>query len=168
MSKTKFFLFITILLAAGYFFLFNPSLVGKAAACNLNNCTYPNCSASIDCDDCDWCDDLNSSTPFPKLNNPVLSPQLRNLSGIEFFQRAVVVGINLLLLAGVLVFVFILLIGGIRWITAGGDKAAMEGARGQVTNAIIGVVILLSVFAIIQLIGFIFGTDLFNLSFPTL
>ncbi len=140
----------------------------KAFACNLNNCTYPNCSASIDCDDCDWCDDLNSSTPFPKLNNPILPPQLRNLSGVEFIQRAVTIGVSLLLVAGAVVFVFIFLIGGIRWITSAGDKAAMEGARGQVTNALIGLAILLSVFAIIQLLGSIFGISLTKLSFPTL
>ena len=54
----------------------------------------------------------------------------------------------------------ILLIGGVRWIISGGDKQAMESARGIVTGAIVGLFIVLSVWAIIVLIETFFGVSI--------
>jgi len=62
-----------------------------------------------------------------------------------------------------LVFFFMLIIGGIRWIISGGDKAQTEGARSQITAALIGLVIVFAAWAIVTLINAFFGVDLFNL-----
>jgi len=62
----------------------------------------------------------------------------------------------IIIIAFVLAFVF-LLIGGIRWILAGGEEKAIGSARGMVTGALIGLVIVLSAFAIIKLIETFFG-----------
>lgn len=71
--------------------------------------------------------------------------------------------IRVLLIAAAIVFFFWLVLGGIRWIMSGGDKARVETARDQVTHALIGLVIVFSAFAIAQLIKVLFGVDLFNL-----
>lgn len=65
--------------------------------------------------------------------------------------------IKLSLIVAALVFFFILVIGGIRWIVSGGDKAATEAARNQITAALVGLVIVFSAWAIIQLIDTLFG-----------
>lgn len=65
--------------------------------------------------------------------------------------------ISLVLIIAAFVFFFMLVIGGIRWITAGGDKAQTEAARGQLTAALIGIVIVFSAWAIIQIIQRFFG-----------
>lgn len=70
----------------------------------------------------------------------------------------------ILVLAGV-IFFFMLIIGGIRWILSGGDKAKTEGARNQITAALIGLVIVFSAWAITALVGGIFNVDLLNLNF---
>jgi len=57
----------------------------------------------------------------------------------------------ILVAAFVLAFIF-LLIGGIRWITAGGDEKGVATARGMITSALIGLVIVLVAFAIIRLV----------------
>ena len=57
----------------------------------------------------------------------------------------------ILVAAFVLAFIF-LLIGGIRWITAGGDEKGVAAARGMITSALIGLVIVLVAFAIIRLV----------------
>ncbi len=67
--------------------------------------------------------------------------------------------IRLILVLAALVFFFILVIGGIRWIASGGDKANTETARNQITAALVGLIIVFSAWAILQLIRVFFGID---------
>lgn len=72
--------------------------------------------------------------------------------------------IRLVLVIAALAFFFILVIGGIRWIASGGDKANTEAARNQITAALVGLVIVFAAWAIIQLINVFFGIDIFELT----
>lgn len=76
--------------------------------------------------------------------------------------------IRLTLVIAAIVFFFILVIGGIRWIASGGDKAQTEGARNQITAALVGLVIVFAAWAILALIKTFFGVDIFQLSLPTI
>jgi TRAP-type C4-dicarboxylate transport system permease small subunit len=67
-----------------------------------------------------------------------------------------------------LVFFFILILGGLKWITSEGDEKAVGAARNQITNGLIGLAIVFAAFAIIKLIGTIFGIDITNFTVPTL
>lgn len=75
--------------------------------------------------------------------------------------------IRLILVIAALVFFFILVVGGIRWIASGGDKAQTETARNQITAALVGLVIVFAAWAIVQLINTFFGIDIFSLTLPT-
>lgn len=75
--------------------------------------------------------------------------------------------IRLILVVAALVFFFILVIGGIRWIASGGDKAQTEAARSQITAALVGLVIVFAAWAIVQLINTFFGINIFELTLPT-
>ena len=97
------------------------------------------------------------------ITNPVLGPSLQSKTGVEFFQDLLPRMIGLAFLVGVLVFFFILIIGAIQWIASGGDKTAVEGARGKITNAIVGVVLLLSLFALLKVIEDFFGINILAL-----
>ena len=66
-----------------------------------------------------------------------------------------------------LIFIIMLLIGGLRWILSGGDKAATESARGQVTAALVGLVIVFSAYAIVLLLNTIFGINILEFAVPT-
>lgn len=68
--------------------------------------------------------------------------------------------IRLALVIAALVFFFILVFGGIRWIVSGGDKAQTETSRSQITAALVGLVIVFSAWAILQLIRVFFGIDI--------
>lgn len=76
--------------------------------------------------------------------------------------------IRMTLVIAAIVFFFILVIGGIKWIASGGDKAQTEGARNQITAALVGLVIVFAAWAILALIRTFFGVDIFSLSIPTL
>ncbi len=67
----------------------------------------------------------------------------------------------ILVVAFVLAFIF-LLIGGIRWIIAGGDEKAVAGARNTITAALIGLVIVLVAFALIRLVEIFFGVSIIS------
>ena len=71
------------------------------------------------------------------------------------------------IVAGV-VFLFMLIIGGIRWVLSGGDKAQTEGARNQITAALIGLVVVFAAYAIATLISNIFGVDILTVNVPTI
>lgn len=72
----------------------------------------------------------------------------------------------ILILAG-LAFFFILVWGGIKWIMSGGDKAHTEGARNQITAALVGLVIVFSAWAITALLNTFFGVDILQLTIPS-
>ena len=67
----------------------------------------------------------------------------------------------ILVVAFVLAFIM-LLIGGIRWITAGGDEKAVGSARNMITAALIGLVIVLVAFALIKLVETFFGVSIIS------
>ena len=62
---------------------------------------------------------------------------------------------GILIAAGILSF-FFLLIGGIQWIIAGGDKEGTEKARKRITAALIGLTIVFSAYALATLVKAIF------------
>ncbi len=103
-----------------------------------------------------------------EINNPVIGPELAALNGVSFFQKLLPALILMALILGVIIFFFMLIIGAVQWISSGGDKAATEAARGRITNAIVGLVILLSFFAITQLLGTFFGIDILRLDIQPL
>ncbi len=66
-----------------------------------------------------------------------------------------------ILLGGAGVFSFIYLLwGGIQWITAGGDKDAVEKARKKIIGALIGLAIVFSAYAILFAVRTLFNVNL--------
>jgi hypothetical protein len=97
------------------------------------------------------------------ITNPALGESVRNLSGTEFFNKLLPNLISLSFIVGAIIFVAIIIVGAIQWIISGGDKAAIESAKSKITNAVIGLVILLSLFAIIYILENFFGIKLLEL-----
>jgi hypothetical protein len=65
---------------------------------------------------------------------------------------------SLLGFAGIVLFV-LLLVGGFKYITSGGDPKAVEGAQKTLTYAIGGLIVILLSFLILVLIKTITGVD---------
>lgn len=74
---------------------------------------------------------------------------------------------TLLIIAALLAF-FFLILGGIQWITSGGDKAGMEAARNKITHAIVGLIIVGAAWAIMILVQNFLGVSIIGgtLNFP--
>lgn len=92
---------------------------------------------------------------------------LCSLSG-ENLGQIVGAVVTFLLVIAVLIALFFLILGGIRWITSGGDKGKVESARNTIIAAIIGLVIAFLAFFILSVALQFFGLSLQNLQLPTI
>lgn len=77
------------------------------------------------------------------------------------------------LLGAVIIIAFLLSLiyfiqGALSWITAGGDKQQLEGARGKITSGIIGLVVVGSVWGVMLIVSSILGFTFPKFIFPTL
>ena len=76
--------------------------------------------------------------------------------------------VTIAFILAVLIALFFLLWGGIKWITSGGDKGGVEAARNQIIAAVIGLIIVFLSFSILNLVLGLFNLNLFKLELPTL
>jgi len=95
------------------------------------------------------------NNPNPNAGGAALGKLIGNLVGGLF-------------IAGFLLAFMEMLTGGITWVTSGGDKQKLEKARDQITNAIIGIIIVGASYALMSLVARFFGMDLTSLSIPSI
>jgi hypothetical protein len=96
-----------------------------------------------------------------------LAPQ-GNFAGLENIQVAGIVPavLTIVMIVAALVALLFLIIGGIKWITSGGDKAQVESARGTVTSALIGLAVVFAAWALFRLIQYFFGIGAMEFDIP--
>lgn len=90
-------------------------------------------------------------------------------TGITFVSYFITIWQALITVGGLLVIIYFLW-GAIEWITAGGDSGKVGKARDKITQAVIGLVLLVGSFVIIAFLGGLFfgrDFDLFRMTFPT-
>lgn len=68
---------------------------------------------------------------------------------------------SIYLIAFLITFIMLAL-GGIAWVTSGGDKEQVEKARNRITNALIGLAIVASTWAVMQIAEHFFGISILN------
>ena len=108
-----------------------------------------------------------------QITNPVLPDSLGGGKNPDVNQAGASLGklisnlVGALFIAGFLLTFMMLIIGGIQWITSGGDKQALEKARNGITNAIMGLVIVGAAYAVMTLVGQFFGINITNLTIPS-
>ncbi len=72
-----------------------------------------------------------------------------------------------LVVAGILLLLYIV-VGGIQWLTSGGEKTALAAARDRITAAFIGLVLIVLVVVIIEFINQVLFKGEFDILRPTL
>jgi len=96
------------------------------------------------------------------------------VSGVGPFQTGITGGakaglgnllssiITTLTIVGGLAFVIFFFIGGLKWITAGGDKAKVSEAQAQMTQAAIGLIVIVVSTFVVGIVGAVLGIDILN------
>ena len=79
---------------------------------------------------------------YAQITNPT-APKFSNPFGLA--QLIAVLWKTAFLVGGIVTLVYIFL-GGLTWITSGGDKAGSEKAKSMITDAVIGIVVLAGYF----------------------
>lgn len=87
-------------------------------------------------------------------------------SGIEGSTSAVEKLISNVLMVLTIVagisFALYFLLGGLNWITAGGNKGKIDKAKGMMTNGAIGLIVIAVSYAITFIVGKALGLDILN------
>ncbi len=65
----------------------------------------------------------------------------------------------LTVIAGI-AFMLYFLLGGLNWITAGGDKGKIDKAKAMMTNGAVGIIIIAVSYAIVWIVGTALGLDI--------
>lgn len=145
--------------------------------CDTSLCPYYQISYCSDakCRGCAWC---NQVVPLP--TSIPGSKQLGRLEGLGplgdtlnyltkgidspliLLNKVISIGIGLITLFAFLYFILQFFTAALKWITAGGDQKSVEAAGKQITNALIGLVIVVSATFIIELVGMVLGIELLN------
>lgn len=77
------------------------------------------------------------------------------------------------LVGGFLILSFIasllyMLLGGFDWLSSGGDKTKLQSARDKITNALVGLIIVGTSWAVMMIVGSFMGIEFPNLPIPTI
>lgn len=64
-----------------------------------------------------------------------------------------------ILIAGIMTLAYMVL-GAVRWVSAGGDKGKIEKAQQTITQAIVGLVVTAIVYALFQIVQYFFGISI--------
>lgn len=100
-----------------------------------------------------------------ELAPPKEFPGLQNITVAGIVQALV----QLILVVAALISFIFLVLGGIRWITSGGDKEGTAKAQGTITAALIGLVIVFAAWAIVNLLQTFFGIpSVFKFEIPVI
>lgn len=65
-------------------------------------------------------------------------------------------------IVGGLMFLMYFIFGGLAWLSAGGEKGKVESARTQLTNAALGLIIVIVSQAIVGIVGGVLGLRILN------
>ncbi len=87
-----------------------------------------------------------------------------NLCNVSFNTTIVGKVVNILMIIAVILSLFFLIWGGIRWIMSGGDKAKVDQARATLTAAVIGLVVTLLAYFILNIVLGLFRINLNNIN----
>jgi hypothetical protein len=98
---------------------------------------------------------------------PPSGDQFSSLGGLTF-AGIISALVRFAVVIAAIIFFFMLVIGGVRWIASGGDKGQTEAARNQITAALVGLVIVFAAWAIVTLINAFFHVNIFSLTIPSI
>lgn len=103
-------------------------------------------------------DPLNETLTVPGNFQPVAGKGA--VVGGQPLTLAMTVGLGLFTVVGGMLFLLYFILGALSWITSGGDKGKVEKARSQLTNAALGLIIVIVSQAIAGIVGGVLGLDI--------
>ncbi len=109
---------------------------------------------------------------YAQTSQPLCPPgTFANLCNLRPSKAGGIVGtvLTVILIIAILMSLFYLIWGGVRYIASGGDRAKIDSARSMLIAALLGLIISLAAFFIVGFVlSFFTGKGLSNMNIPTL
>ncbi|OGV97159.1 hypothetical protein A2W24_00435 [Microgenomates group bacterium RBG_16_45_19] len=77
-------------------------------------------------------------------------------------EKLLTMVVGFLTIVAGLAFLIYFIIGGLGWVTAGGDKGKVEKAQSMMTNGVIGMIVVVAAYGITWIVGQVLGIDILN------
>jgi hypothetical protein len=90
----------------------------------------------------------------------IVPPNSVPKGGLSFVQGVFSNALSLMIVAAVVLVIIFIVWSGIQWVTSNGDKGKIAAARARLTWAVIGLIIVLATFFILNFIGYLFKVNL--------
>jgi len=102
----------------------------------------------------------------PGTNGPIQIQPVAGMPGDQNNPVQIIIhwGLGFVFVFAAIAALLFLIWGGISWISSGGEKEKIEAARNKIVYAIIGLVVILASFFIVNTVGNLFGVNPFNLT----
>ncbi len=84
----------------------------------------------------------------------------------EKFTTVFSTGITILTVSGGIWFIIQIFAGAFQWLASGGEKQALQNAQKRISNAILGLFVIVFSYALISIVGRIFGIDILSPAKP--
>jgi len=88
---------------------------------------------------------------------PIEAPAGVPTGGMDTGEKIITLGFNLLFVLGIIITIALFIYSGIQWTLSGGDKEKIASARTRLTYAIIGLVVIITAFAIVKIVLSLLG-----------
>jgi hypothetical protein len=80
--------------------------------------------------------------------------------GLDTLSGAISVALSFMIVIAILLTLVFLVVGGMQWTASGGDKGKIASARAKITFALIGLIVAVGAFFIVNIVGGFFGVQL--------
>jgi hypothetical protein len=90
----------------------------------------------------------------------VTAPKSIPSGGADRLNTAISGGITIMIIAAIVLCLISIVWAGIQWTSSSGDKAKVASARARLTYSIIGLIVVLLAFFIVNVLGSFFGVSL--------
>ena len=106
---------------------------------------------------------------YAQITNPALPKQNVTVeNSTSFIQSFLQVAITMMMIIGVIYFVWHFVMGAFHFISSEGEDKKISEAKLEITWAVVGLAIVFAVFAVLRIIGTVFGVNLIDIKIPTL
>jgi hypothetical protein len=104
---------------------------------------------------------LAMTLPGGQQINPPASVPNPGGSGITFAATVFKNGLTMFIIVAVFLCLFGIIWGGAQWTMSGGDKGKIAAARGRITWAVVGLIVVFLAFFVVTAIGYFFKIKIF-------
>ncbi len=105
---------------------------------------------------------------YAQITNPVLGKYggTTNEDGGSILSEILANLYKTIVMVGGLALLLYLVMGGLEWLNSGGDPEKLKNAQDRITNAVIGMTVLVLTVAIADFLGKVLGINILRLEIP--